>query len=289
MEIGGGFTTLTGVDRCTVRRDVLRDLGDLLLLAATQDGDEGTFIDEVNLNAEVGAYIGREAYFCGLDVPTVNAGQTRFVVDSSRASHALAFSVPLPGPTKISDEVELVNLRGVGFHVHTVNEVINESIRFAQRHQLYAMSEAVLDPDPATGTYAIPPEWRTLEHVGYTDSMGKAQRLTRVTSWGNPGYFVDKFNRQVVVTMPQTSLANSNQQIRIDGLVEPQELTDDASMTRVDAEWLVYQTESSLARAKFMRTPTPEAQAVMGMLTQQANALREQLSTRRSPWSVDLS
>jgi hypothetical protein len=44
-----------------------------------------------------------------------------------------------------------------------------------------------------------------------------------------------------------------------------------------------------LARAKFLRTPTPEAQAVMGMLTQQANALREQRSTRRSPWSVDLS
>lgn len=283
-----GFTTLTGVDRCTVRRDVLRDLGDLLLLKATSDGDENTFVDAVNLNAEVGSYIGREAYFCGVDVPTPNAGQSRYVVDSSRAQHALAFSVPLPGPTLLGHECELVNLRGVGYHVHTVNEEINKSIRFAQRHQLFGLSSATVAPDVSTGLYPLPSDFRTVEHVYYTDSAGHAQQLTKVRSRGNPGFIVDAINRTLLVTFP-LQYAASAQTLRIDGLAEPQELLDDTEMTRVDGEWLVYQTESSLARARFQRSPTPETQAVMGMLQNQANALREQLATRRSPWSVDLT
>jgi hypothetical protein len=288
MEPDAGFTTLTGVNRCTVRRDILRDLGDLLLLTATKDGDENTFIDEVNLNAEVGAYIGREAYFCGVDVPTANDGLTRYVVDSSRFQHALAFSVPLLGPTVAGDECELVNLRGVGYHAHTVNEAINESIRFAQRHQLFGLSSATIAPDTSTGLYPLPPEFRTVEHVYYTDSLGNAQELTKVKSRGNPGFIVDRANRSLLITFP-LQYASSAQTLRIDGLTEPAELTDDASMTRVDAEWLVFQTEASLARGRFLRSPSPESQAVMGTLMQQSNALREQLATRRSPWSVDLS
>jgi hypothetical protein len=291
------FTTITGVDRCTLRRDVLRDLGDLLLLTATKDGDANTFIDEINLNAEVGGYIGREAYFCGTNVPTANAGHTRYVADSSRTQHAIAFETALPEPTLIGQECELVNLRGVGWHAHAVNEALNESIRFAQRHSLFAVSQATVAQDPATGLFPIPADYRTIEHVAYTDWNGKLLPLTRTDNRANTGYLVDRANRTIELGAQLGGgyygsgyyYTSAPTEVRIDGLVEPQLLHDDADLTKIDAEWLVYQTESNLARAKFMRAPTPESQAVMGFLQNQANALREQLSARRSPWSVDLA
>jgi hypothetical protein len=291
------FTTITGVDRCTLRRDILRDLGDLLLLVATKDGDANIFIDEVNLNAEVGGYIGREAYFCGTNVPTANAGQTRYVADSSRAQHAIAFEAALPAPTLAGDECELVNLRGVGFHAHSVNEALNESIRFAQRHSLFAVSQAVVDADPASGLFPIPPDYRTIEHVAYSDWNGRLSPLVRTDNRANTGYLVDPANRTIELGGGIAGgyygsgyyYTSAPTQVRIDGLVEPQLLHEDHDLTKIDAEWIVYQTEANLARAKFLRSPTPESQAVMGMLQNQANALREQLSARRSPWSVDLA
>ena len=272
--------------RRQLRRDTLKALGDLRILKATNVGDDQRFIDTLNLVAEVDAYRGREVIFTGGTV--ANLGQMRYVTGSSDEFRALGFGVSLPAATAVGDECEMVNTRGTMYRLADVHDAINQAIR--------AVGSQTLTPAGSDEqTYArgtaieVPPEFRTVESVQWLDawdtttwrSVPKARRVN------GPGWSVDRANRTVVIS--GDSAWNLNERtIVVRGLAEPSELHDDSDTTTLDPEFLSTYAQALLAKAKFLRMPTPETERTMFALQQLAGSLRRKVVTRRGPFSTDI-
>lgn len=227
------------MDRLTLRRRALGELGDLRLLTATATGTTTTLIDTVNLWGEPGHYAGRLAYVASGTV--ANLGQTRLVNGSSQSAMSLTFAAALPAATQAGDEVELVNTFGMGWTFEDVHHAINASIAEARDYGLVPLTEDSTDAFDQAGTREVPlPEtWTHIERVQYLDpSTDHVVNIRRANVHGANGWAVDHANRSVLISGEQAYRADTAV-IRLHGYGQPEPLETDSDETSLDPEWLM--------------------------------------------------
>lgn len=274
-----------GTTRRQLRRDILKNLGDLLIVRATADGTDVTLYDTIRLYAELEAFKGREVLFTG--GTAANLGQQRFVASSSGQQRSLFFDVPLPAATKVGDECELINTRGVGYRFQDVHDAINEQISIAADRALITAASD-LSTFRNGMEIPIPADFRTVERVQFTDPLCTPiqwRTTPKATRPGGNGWWVDRASRALWITGRYGCVVNG-QQIKVWGLAEPGPLYDDNDETEIDKEWLTYAALSALMRARAIRMPTPETDRLMFLLSQRADQLRAKLIVRRGPFST---
>lgn len=268
-----------------LRRDVLRELGDIRILTATADGEEDTFVDATNLTGGVNAYAGRLVLFT--DGTPANLGEQRYVVVSSRTSHSLGFSDPLPAPTAIGDECELIDTKAIGFTFQDVKEAINICLRSLELDGLVAADDADLAYAYGTGL-AIPDEFRSVEYVYRQDTYDSVlwHRVPKALKVNGSGWWVDRVNRMVYVT-GSYGRNHTGQTFRLAGLMSVPTLDGDDDETTVDYEWLIAAVQAKLAKARWLRMggKERETERMVYILNQKADAMRARVLARRSPFS----
>lgn len=234
------------MNRRTLRRRVLHELGDLRLLTATDAGDPTTFIDTVNLWGEPGHYAGRLAYVSG-GTPA-NLGQMRQVKGSSQQAMSLTLVAPLPAATAAGDEIELVNTFGMGWTFENIHHAINATIdeaRDAALVPLTADSAEAFDQD-GDRTVAIPAEWAGVERVQVIDeTSGHLINVRRAGVIGANGWAINHADRTLLINGEQARAAH-NRIVRLYGYGYPPPLATDDDETGVDPEWLFHRVCSRM-------------------------------------------
>lgn len=275
------------ITRRQLRRDVMANLGDITILVATANGTDVTFIDTNNLDGEVNRYRGQYVLFAG--GTAANIGQQRYITGSSSTQRAIGFGIPLPAYTMAGDEAEMINGRGIGYQFQDVHNSINEHLRMIAQ-QVLVTSGANESPYAYGSPIVLPPEWRTVEFVQWQDQYDQYlwRNVPKADRPNGNGWWVDKATRTLNIT------GKSGQNIsgftaRVWGLVEPAELYDDNDVTVVDAEWLKFAVVASMLRMKQMKMFMPEMERMMFQLSQKADALREKINSKRSPFSEALN
>lgn len=234
------------MDRLTLRRRVLHELGDLRVLTATATGTTTTYIDTVNLWGEPGHYAGRLAYLAS--GTAANLGQTRLVNGSSQAAMSLTFAAPLPAAPVLGDEVELVNTFGMGWTFEDVHHAINASIAEAHDAALVPLTDDSADAFDQAGVreVPIPATWTHIERVQYLDPTTEhVVNIRRANVHGANGWAVDHANRTVLISGEQAYRADTAI-IRLHGYGQPAALMADTDETSLDNEWLMLKVCSRL-------------------------------------------
>jgi hypothetical protein len=270
--------------RRSLVQDVLRTLGDLRVLTATRDGSDVTFYDDANLAGEPGAYTGREVLF--VSGTADNIGKLRYVTGS--ADRGIGFGVSLPAATATGDEAWVVNTRGVGYRFQDVYDAINQAIRaIRDRSPVPATTDSVTYGEG--DAIVVPPEFVRVENVQWQDEYDTDlwRPVVKTKRPNGTGWWLDRASRSVFIGgSPAESM--DGRTVRIWGLAEPAELYDDDDTTGIHADWLTKQAAATIARARFMRAPTPETERTYFSIMQEAGVLRPFTVTRRSALGEDL-
>lgn len=280
--------TTSGSTRKQVRRDVLADLGDILILTATGDGTDVTLIDTDNLYGEVDAYRGREVRFTGGTAG--NLGEIRYVTGSSASQRAIGWGVALPADTATGDEAELVNTRGLGFRSLDVDRTIARALR-----SLAGDSRALFPLEAETETFArgtgiaIPATFRTVEDVLWQEPDDEAiwHAIPKANRAEGQGWWVDRAERELKIT-GRPALRSDTMTVKIMGLGVPSEPNSDDDTIPVSHDWLVAATQALLARARHMRMATPENERLMYGLQQEAERKLRLAVHPRGPFSTEV-
>lgn len=282
------------ITRRQLRRDILKNLGDMRILTATADSMSNVkFIDTINLVGEVGAYKGREVIFTG--GTAANLGLIRYVSGSSSDESAIGFRQSLPAEPIAGDECEMVNTRGIGYRIADVHDAINQSIRQVAGRELGSLSS--VDSDYAYGTaITVPAEFVTVEDVQWQDPYDTVRfhALPKASRPNGKGWWVDRATRTVQITGRIRHLNGwwcedgPTRSVRVWGLAQPAELYDDDDQTDLDPMWLIANTLSLLLRGRYYRMPTPETERLMYDAVQEARSLIARVTARRSPFSEAL-
>ncbi len=272
--------------RKQIRRYIMRDLGDLRVLTATDAGTDVTFIDKVNLTGGIDAYVGRDVRFTG--GTATNLGLERYVTGSSATQRAIGFGFALNDDVAVGDECEMINSRGTGYRFQDIHDAINYAIESIGPQALIPAAS-----DISTFAYgtpiSIPNEYETIEHVSYQDfyDTAKWHEITKAPHAGGSGWWVNKADHTVEISGNKGWVLDTYT-IKLDGLTRPQSMYDDNDETGIDLKWLVIESQANLARGKHMRMATPENERVMYMLQQQAARFSSRPVTSRSYFSVRL-
>lgn len=294
IEWAVSATSTGGVTRRQLRRDILKNLGDMRILTATADSMSNvTFIDTINLVGEVGAYKGREVIFTG-GTPA-NLGLIRYITGSSSDESAIGFRQVLPAEPVAGDECEMLNTRGIGYRIADVHDAINQSIRQVAGRELGAI--ATVDTSYAYGTaITVPDSFVTVEDVQWQDPYDTAyfHAIPKASRPNGKGWWVDRATRTVKITGRIRFLNDwwcedgTARSVRVWGLSKPAELYNDDDETKIDPMWLIANSLSLLLRGRYYRMPTPETERLLYDAVNEARSLIARVTARRSPFSESL-
>lgn len=157
------------VTRRQLRQAVGQQLGDLVVLTATEDSPLASiFIDRVNLVLDSRAYQGRQIVMSGGNV--ANLGLIRRVTGSSRDYHSITLDADLTEAPVEGDSADMMNWRGVGWTISDYNMAINAAIRNAgdTRYMVPLTQEiAAEDYNTTTGKITTPDNFVFVDEVAY--------------------------------------------------------------------------------------------------------------------------
>lgn len=273
-----------GTTRRQLVTDTLDILKDLRVLTATRDGADVTFYDDKNLVGEPGSYTGREVLFVA--GTAANIGEVRYVTGS--ALNGIGFGLSLPATTATGDECWMVNTRGIGYRFDDVYRAINQAIRAARHYgPVVAGSDTVVY---ASGdAVAIPPEFVRVENVLWQDGNDDAvwRTIVKARTPHGSGWWIDKASRTIHIG-GNAATKIDGRTVKIWGLAEPAELHSDDDETEVNGDWIAHTAAWTIARGRFMRSPTPETERTMFSAGSEAASLRPLIVTRRGPFGEDV-
>ena len=283
-QVISGTALVGGITRKELRRQLLRDLGDLVILRATAPGTNVTFIDEARLIGEAGAFRGREVLFTG-GTPA-NLGQVRYVAGSSATARNISFADPLPAATQAGDEAEMVNTRGLGFHLDEVHDAINAAITEIAPQAMVVVAGTTAPFSYGTGL-AIPATFATVERVAWQDPDDPDvwHDLPRARRPDGHGWWYDPTTREIKISGTPGRTAHGKT-VQLWGGELPGLLAADTDVTTVHPAWLRAEAKAKLLYARFLRMPQPEIERAMAYAMQEARQLRGRAITRRSPHAV---
>jgi hypothetical protein len=215
-----------------------------------------------------------------------NIGEIRYVTGS--ANRGIGFGVSLPSATATDDECWMVNTRGIGYRFQDVYDAINQAIRSVrERGPVPAATDSITYG--AGDAIVVPPEFVRVENVQWQDEYDTAlwRPIVKTKRPNGTGWWLDRASRSVFVGGAPAETMDGRT-VRIWGLAEPAELHDDDDETGVHSDWLTKQAAATIARARFMRAPTPETERTYFSIMQEAGALRPFTVTRRGPLGENL-
>jgi hypothetical protein len=232
--------TERGASLMKIRRTLGIDLGDMILLRATDTGETTRFVDEDRLLH--GSYDGRVIYFA--EGP--NAGQQRRIPAKGGGIGYLTWGRSVNVAPQIGDEAELWNLHGIGFHPTTVNE----HIRSAQSKAVEYARIPIASDVAATYSYdartiPIPDGFRRITGLQWYHHRGEWKTVPRAPRPGAPGYWIDKATRTIEIEgiyRQQMDL----QTYRILGSGREVIMEDEYDTTLAPAEWIVAEAGKTL-------------------------------------------
>ncbi len=235
------------IRRGEVRQLAASRIGDRIELTATTEGDETTFVDAVRLVWEQDAYAGCDFVLTGgVDA---NIGETRYVVSSSDADHAVSLGAALPAGTLTGDKADLYNIHETGGAVPEWNTWINAAIADAAQRTHTRLTVPLTGTfSTLTGAMTLPDRLRYASRVIYVDADGVTQYPARGARHAADGWRFDAANRLLIV---EGSLASQmdGRAVSVTGWGPPEPLEDDSDETDLSPRWLVARTLASAAEA----------------------------------------
>ena len=275
------------MNRRDLRRTIMRGLGDMIVLTATEDGDTTTFIDAVHLHGEPGHYAGRLAYISG--GTAANLDLTRSVRGSSQSATSITFQLALPAATATGDELELVNTFGMGWTFEDIHNAINEAIAEASTYGAVPISTDVAEvfDEAGTRTVAIPDTFVGVNGVQVLDDRDQPVNVRRANVFGANGWAVDHANREILIAGRMAALAHERT-VRLYGYGNPEPLDNDDDDTALDPEWLHHKIRSILLLNPIRARQGTDWQGQGLYHADEANRLRARLTPNFSPSYVRL-
>jgi hypothetical protein len=272
----------TGATSGPTRREMARrvgtKLGDFLLLTATADGSDTTFVDGKRLKTST-QYGGRSLWFAG----GANDGQERILGASpfSSATATLTFAPEVPAATAEGDEAELWGERGTGWTRTEVNDALDMAIAEAAQLggiEVIGTVAALFDSD--TASIAIPAAMSHVYAVEYADDDGLWKRVERASGAGRGGYTVRAVDAAVEVLGPWADTLD-DRAVRLLGYGTLAPLEDDDDRVGCHPTWLLNATCALLMESGVHRQENRERWALY--YQQQADKLKPGAVSIRRP------
>lgn len=275
------YTVINGITRRELRRRILHELGDVIVVTATANGSNVTMIDQSRLTGEPNAYRGQQ---CLIVSEGLNNGEERYVTGSDRSSRSITFDYPLPADTEIGDEAELCNFRGMGYRFDGVHRAIEYAVESASTTATEAVAmDVAASFDRVPGTITIPDDWVSINGVQWRDDDDQPwQNMTASSRTQGSGWSVDRANRTISVGS-ERGYRIDEKSTRIYGFRRAMVPETDSDIVGVNAEWLVAEAVAHLSKAAYRRTPTREREQMMAIDQQQAGILRSRVLRRTGP------
>lgn len=276
----------TGITRLDLRRNILRRLGDLIIVRATATGTTTTLIDQRNLIGEPDAYRGRFIRITGGTVG--NMGEIRYISGSSRSNRSITLDDALPEITAIGDEAEIANMHGTGYRFQDVDTAIDSAFQAAADFALETVAYEAGTFDEDTPYIQIPPEWVTISGVEWQDPDTLVwNRMAYHHRKYGEGWTLDRPSMRVYVSGSMPDRINEAT-IRLIGQQRPTTPVYDSDRTNLNAEWIIARCVSELSSAAYRRMPTPERERIMGYDLQNEQSVRSRVTKRSSPNTLRL-
>jgi hypothetical protein len=263
-------------DLTALRRRVGVLLGDYKLWKATADGDTTSLVDDDHII--YADYNGQLLYFSS----GANTGKMRKVQSTDLANSKVLWQHPLPSPTKRLDEVEVWNRAGQSWSPDEVNEAVREAHRRALEHFPIRIEEEVDIGSDGT-MIEIPEEFWAITAVDWLDHFGNWTPFSPAPRYGHQGYWVMRGQRKIVLNHPNP-WAFTGSKARLRGWLRENELTHDASQTRIHSEWIVIEAARILLGAAKGRFPGDrEIESRYRDFENETRAKRVLIRARREP------
>lgn len=270
-----------GTSLMELRRAVGRQLGDVTVLTATQDGSDTKFFDNINLAAGDDIFRGADLYF--VSGTAGNIGQLRRSTQSDRSEKSISWSVALPAPTATGDVCEMWNHRSIGFKPLDVNAAINDviSVKATPAFNVPTTAIAALPFDKDSGEVIVPNTLNRIFMVEYKGENGKWYPIPRSNYAQGYGYYVNRGLGTVTISGPDITHHADGADIRFRGYGKLTPLVNDSDETELFAEWIIYEATASLLFQASSRDPDRERH--YGPMASRADALRPFAGLRADP------
>lgn len=263
-----------------LRRAVGRQLGDVTVLVATQNGSDTKLYDNIHLTAGDDIFRGADLYFVGGTV--ANVGQMRRSTRSDRTDHSIGWAVSLPAATAQGDECELWNSRSIGFNPLEVNAAINDviSIKALPSFNVPTVATAALPYDKESGEVIVPTTMNRIFMVEY-EYEDRWWPISRANSPQGYGYYVNRGLGTVTINGPDINYRADGKPIRFRGYGKLSPLASDTDETDLFAEWIIYEATATLLFQAAARNPDRERH--YGPMATRADNLRPFAGMRADP------
>jgi hypothetical protein len=225
--------------RAGLRRRVGTLIGEMMSLKLTAAGTTTTAIDTRNLQKQNNSLVGRQVWVASA-ANAQNVGMTARITANDKSQSTITFTPALSAATAANDVLELWNERDTGATVEDVHEMLNFHIRaVADRTLTTTVQEVTQSFDIDTPVLSLPAGWVTFTGAEWADVAGIWHSIPPAD------LRVDPTNRTVEVRNLSRVLC-AKRKIRVRGATSAAELDSEIATTKVDSEWLVYQTAASL-------------------------------------------
>jgi hypothetical protein len=229
VAIIGGLS----LTRRTLRRRIAGRMGDLVMMTATAaSASTSTFVDALTVNIIAENLDGRM-----IVVGTgANAGHVARIQSKDNATSTITFTPPATTTFAQGDEIEVLNAHSRGFLVDEYNRAINDAIDDAwPRFKLDYTYALPSDFDYTNPSITVPDEMAYVYEVQWQNSDDNwiALRKGKWYGWrANPA-----LGTITVLSDPAPMI--NGRAVRLFGYGRHPELSADADLCAVPAEWLV--------------------------------------------------
>ena len=269
-----------GASRAELRRAVASSLGDLIPVHATEEGQEGTIIDNVNLAQSTNAFNGMEI-ICVSSAWPQNIGHIATVMSNSPAARSINIEPPLPMPSIQGDEFEMYNYRGNGWRVEQYNSAINQAIsRAGDEHSPLPHS---VDITHDKEYLEIPLEFSHFSGVHAIDRQGQRKEV--------PAKDVNvlRSTRELTLKGRYSYRGGQYRTLKIIGSRRPDQLLTDDARTHIPFDWMVYEASAILlGNDVSMGMTQGERDRLLAMQRQGADGRRSMVIRSFPPGTIKL-
>jgi hypothetical protein len=237
-----------------IRRAVGGEIGDMMLLEATADGDTTTLVDANNLWLPDRALINRVLYFTGGS--EANIGSKRIATGNSQAATHVTWAVALLEPTLIGDVAEMWNTRGTGWDpIQDVNREINNVVRKALDYVWVPTMVEIGAFDQNVPYAAIPTEVRAFGAVEHDDDLGLRYTIPAARQQGQAGWWYEPGSGLLWINQPYAAAADTYN-IYLHAEVDDVNMEIDSDTIGLPLEYILANVKANLLESSYDQNPT---------------------------------
>lgn len=270
----------SGASRAELRRAIAASLGDLTQVTATENKEQGTIVDNVNLAQPLNAFNGMQI-ICTYSAWPQNIGHIATVMSNNPADRNINIEPPLPQISMQGDTFELYNYRGNGWRVDQYNGAINQAITRAGDEHSPLPYDVTIAHD---GEYlTIPPEFSHFSGVYATDRSGNRKKVPPAN------VHVERSTRELSLSGRYSYKGGQYRTLRIVGSRRPDQLLTDDARTHIPFDWIVFEASAILlGNDVSMGITQGERDRMLAMQRQGADGRRSMVIRSFPPGTIKL-